>query len=286
MERLDLPAPLRARVDEWRRQGLRIGLVPTMGNLHAGHLALVAKAQAHCQRVVATVFVNPTQFGPGEDFDRYPRTLEEDATALARQGCDLLYAPAVPAIYPHGPDQACRVVVPALAGVLCGAHRPGHFDGVATVVARLYNQVRPDLAVFGEKDFQQLRILERLTDDLGYGIDVVRGATVREADGLALSSRNRYLDADARARAPALRAALLRLREGWRAGAALPALESAGVGELAAAGLAVDYLEVRREDDLERPAPDRPGALRAFAAVRLGATRLIDNLALGEEDGQ
>lgn len=202
MERLALPEPLRARVDGWRRQGLRIGLVPTMGNLHAGHLALVAQAQARCQRVVATVFVNPTQFGPGEDFDRYPRTLEDDAQALARQGCDLLYAPAVPAIYPDGPGQAFRVTVPALAGVLCGAHRPGHFDGVATVVTRLYNQVRPDLAVFGEKDFQQLRILERLTHDLGYGIEVVRGATVRESDGLALSSRNRYLDADARARRP------------------------------------------------------------------------------------
>lgn len=283
MDRLDLPSALRARVDAWRSQGLRVGLVATMGNLHAGHLALVARARALCDRVVATVFVNPTQFGPGEDFERYPRTLDADARALAGAGCDLLYAPTVAAIYPAGPDRAYRVVVPALAGVLCGAHRPGHFDGVATVVARLYNQVRPDLAVFGEKDFQQLRILERLTVDLGYAIEVVRGATVREPDGLAMSSRNRYLAPAERARAPALREALLDLREGWRAGRDPAALEAAGRQAMAAAGFLVDYLEIRDEDALERPGPGRAGPFRAFAAGRLGTTRLIDNLPLDGE---
>lgn len=280
MERLHAAAPVRARADDWRRQGLRVGLVPTMGNLHAGHLALVARARALCDRVAATVFVNPTQFGPGEDYDRYPRTLEADAAALADAGCDLLYAPDVGAVYPDGPAQAFRVVVPALADVLCGAHRPGHFDGVATVVTRLYNHVRPDVAVFGEKDFQQLRILERMTRDLGHGIEVVRGATVREADGLAMSSRNRYLSAADRALAPALRQALLHLREGWRDGQDLAALESQGRQALAAAGFAVDYLEVRDEEHLARPGARPAGPLRAFVAARLGATRLIDNLPL------
>ncbi|MBX3727304.1 MAG: pantoate--beta-alanine ligase [Xanthomonadales bacterium] len=286
MERLGLPSALRGRVDAWRLQGLRVGLVPTMGNLHAGHLALVARARELCERVVASVFVNPTQFGPGEDFDRYPRTLEDDAEALAGAGCDLLYAPDIAAIYPAGPAQSYKVVVPALAGVLCGAHRPGHFDGVATVVTRLYNQVRPDLAVFGEKDFQQLRILERLTVDLGYGIAIARGATVREPDGLAMSSRNRYLAPGERARAPALREALLTLREGWRAGIGLAPLEAAGRRSLADAGFEVDYLEVRDEDALERPGPGRAGPFRVFAAARLGATRLLDNLPLGDHEGQ
>lgn len=274
---------LRARVDAWRAAGEVVGFVPTMGNLHAGHYSLVGQARALCSRVVASVFVNPTQFGPGEDFERYPRTPGEDAEGLRAHGCDLMYLPHVGTLYPHGTEIACRLSVPAMADVLCGAHRPGHFDGVVTVVSRLFNHVRPDVAVFGEKDFQQLRILERMTEDLGYPIRIVRGPTLREADGLAMSSRNCYLDGHERALAPRLYRTLLAAREGWRAGRPLADLEREAVAHLQQSGFRVDYVEIRRASDLGRPADGERDGLRIFAAARLGGTRLIDNIPLTDK---
>ena len=188
-------APLRARIAEWKRAGLRVGLVPTMGNLHAGHHSLVRLAREHADRVVASVFVNPTQFGPNEDFSRYPRTPEADAEGLAAAGCDLLWMPTVETMYPFGADGAVRIRVPGITDVLEGAHRPGHFDGVATVVARLFLQVQPDVAAFGRKDYQQLAVIRYLVRDLAFPIELLAGETLREADGLAMSSRNQYLAA-------------------------------------------------------------------------------------------
>jgi len=274
-------APLRATLAGWRARGERIAFVPTMGHLHAGHHALVAQARAVADRVVVSVFVNPTQFGPNEDFSRYPRTPEDDADGLRAFGCDLMFLPAVDAIYPLGIGAAYRVSVPALADVLCGAHRPGHFDGVATVVSRLFTLVQPDMAVFGEKDFQQLRIIERMTVDLGFAIAIARGPTVREADGLAMSSRNRFLDERQRAQAPAIRAALLSIADRWRAGEAVSAVVQAARRDLESNGFEVDYVDIRRELDLASAEDTQRDGIRAFVAVRTGTTRLIDNVALG-----
>src|SRR5690606_34856715 len=188
---------LRETIADWKSSGARIGLVPTMGALHEGHLSLVDLARAHSDRVVASIFVNPTQFGPNEDFDKYPRTEAEDAAMLAGRGCDLLWAPAVEEMYPAG--FATEVRVRGLTGILCGADRPGHFDGVATVVTKLFNQVHPDIAAFGEKDFQQLQVIRRLVRDLDLPVRILSGATVREPDGLAMSSRNRRLSPQQRA---------------------------------------------------------------------------------------
>jgi pantoate--beta-alanine ligase len=181
---------LRARIAGWKREGLRVGFVPTMGNLHAGHYSLVELARREADRVVASVFVNPTQFGPNEDFSRYPRTPEADATGLEAAGCDLLWLPSVETMYPYGVDGTVQVRVPGVSDVLEGAHRPGHFDGVATVVARLFNQVQPDVAAFGRKDYQQLAVIRYMVRDLAFPIALLAGETRREADGLAMSSRN------------------------------------------------------------------------------------------------
>src|SRR5690606_14640180 len=191
-------ARLRERVRGWKREGLRVGFVPTMGNLHAGHHSLVALARAHADRVVASIFVNPTQFGPNEDFARYPRTPEADLAGLADAGCDLAWMPAVEAMYPFGLDGVVQVRVPGVTEVLEGAHRPGHFDGVATVVARLFHQVQPDVAVFGRKDYQQLAVIRYMVRELAFPIWIVAGDTQREPDGLAMSSRNQYLSAEER----------------------------------------------------------------------------------------
>jgi len=268
---------LRARVGGWKRDGLRVGLVPTMGNLHEGHRSLVRLAREHCDRVVASVFVNPTQFGPGEDFARYPRTPQDDATALEASGCDLLWLPPVEAMYPLGIEAAVQVRVPGITSVLEGAHRPGHFDGVATVVARLFNQVGPDIAVFGRKDYQQLAVIRHMVADLAFPVAIVAGDTVREADGLALSSRNQYLSAEERTRAPRLHQALEALRDALRAGTERATAEANAADTLAAAGFDVDYIVARRPD-LSEPGPGERGAMVALAAARLGRTRLIDNL--------
>lgn len=276
IDRVHSVSALRARVAVWRAQGLRVGFVPTMGNLHEGHLALVDLARRHADRVVASVFVNPTQFGPGEDYGRYPRTLEADAAALAARGCDLLYAPSVQAMYPDGSQGLVEVRVPALDEVLCGAFRPGHFRGVATVVTKLLGQVRPDVAVFGEKDWQQLLVIRATVRGLDLEVEIVPGPTVREADGLAMSSRNQYLGPDERRRASTIHRTLVRIAEVVRAGQDPAAAEAAGVLALEAEGFVVDYVAVRAADDLGAPVAGRRRIV--LIAARIGGTRLIDNL--------
>lgn len=273
-------AELRTQVAAWKRAGERVALVPTMGNLHRGHLRLVERARQLASRTVASIFVNPTQFGPNEDFAGYPRTLEEDSRELAAAGLDLLFAPEVAAIYPRPLAEMTQVSVPGLSQLLCGASRPVHFGGVATVVAKLFNLVQPDVAVFGEKDWQQLIIIRRMTADLDLPVEVIGIPTVREADGLAMSSRNGYLSVEERVIAPTLYAVLQAVAERWRAGDRdSVALENAAKAQLASAGFRPDYVEIRRADDLQRPEPDH-AALRIFAAAWLGRARLIDNLAV------
>ncbi|MDN5781437.1 MAG: pantoate--beta-alanine ligase, partial [Luteimonas sp.] len=211
---------LRKRVAAWRREGLRVGLVPTMGNLHAGHFSLVKLAREHADRVVASVFVNPTQFGPNEDFERYPRTPEADAAGLDAVGCDLVWQPSVEQMYPFGADNAVRMRVPGITDVLDGAHRPGHFDGVVTVVSRLFNQVQPDVAAFGRKDYQQLAVIRYFVRDLAFPVELLPADIVRDPDGLAMSSRNQYLSAGERAIAPTIHSTLLAMRDAARTGVA------------------------------------------------------------------
>ncbi|MCP5141623.1 MAG: pantoate--beta-alanine ligase [Chromatiales bacterium] len=269
---------LRSQVRAWRAAGERVVLVPTMGNLHAGHLRLVEVGREHGERIVASVFVNPTQFGAGEDFDKYPRTLDADAKGLQGAGADLLFAPPTEAIYPGGVASATIVEPPPeLANILCGAFRPGHFRGVATVVAKLFNLVQPDVAVFGEKDFQQLMIIRRLTTDLNFPIDIVGVPTVREADGLAMSSRNGYLSVDERAIAPALHGCLVDAADRLRAGVLIDDVECGTIRAVDGAGLRCEYVSVRRAADLGDPGPSDKN-LVILVAARLGAARLIDNL--------
>jgi pantoate--beta-alanine ligase len=268
---------LRRRVAGWKRDGLRVGFVPTMGNLHAGHHSLVALARAHADRVVASVFVNPTQFGPNEDFSRYPRTPEADAAGLQAAGCDLAWMPSVDTMYPFGIEATVQVRVPAITEVLEGAHRPGHFDGVATVVARLFNQVQADVAVFGRKDYQQLAVIRYMARDLAFDLEILAGETRREDDGLAMSSRNQYLSADERALAPALQRQLRKMRDALAGGAPRQQVEADAYRALQQLGFDVDYIVVRRPD-LGEPAPGESGPRVALVAARLGRTRLIDNL--------
>jgi pantoate--beta-alanine ligase len=273
---------LRARVAAWKRDGLRVGFVPTMGNLHPGHHSLLRLARAHADRVVASVFVNPTQFGPGEDFSRYPRTPADDAAGLRDARCDLLWMPEVATMYPLGIEAAVRIRVPGVTDVLEGAHRPGHFDGVATVVARLFNQVMPDVAVFGRKDYQQLAVIRHLVADLAFPLELLAGGTVREPDGLAMSSRNQYLSPEERKRAPMLHETLQAMGEAWRAGGPRARIEADAAAGLAGAGFQVDYV-VLRGPDLSEPADGEPGPRVALVAARLGRTRLIDNLEFAPE---
>ena len=274
-------AALRDVVRGWKREGLRIGFVPTMGNLHAGHYSLIELARAHSDRVVASVFVNPTQFGPNEDFARYPRTLDADAEGLATHACDLLFAPTVEEMYPEGADNAVQVRVPGeVTSILDGATRPGHFDGVATVVARLFNMVQPDVAVFGQKDYQQLQVIRALVRDLAFPIELIAAPTARAADGVALSSRNQYLSAAERSVAPEIHRTLLAMRDAVQAGQPLLAVEADAVEGLELAGFAVDYAQIRRTN-LSQPADGERKGLVALIAARLGRTRLIDNLEIG-----
>ncbi len=280
MEIVETLQDLRRILEGFRARAERIALVPTMGNLHAGHYSLIELGKRHADRTVATSFVNPTQFGPNEDFARYPRTPGDDERGLADAGCDVLFRPTVETMYPFGAQQCVKVQVPGLMEELEGAQRPGHFDGVATVVLRLFNMARPDLAVFGRKDYQQLRVIEYLVRELSLPIDIVPAPIARDHDGLALSSRNQYLDAAQRAIAPELRRTLLAMQEGWRAGVALPEIERTAQERLTAAGFAMDYAQFRRRSDLRRPeAGDRDG-LVILATARLGRTRLLDNLEL------
>ncbi|MGC2140206.1 MAG: pantoate--beta-alanine ligase [Methylovirgula sp.] len=271
-------ATLRAIVVAWRAAGERIALVPTMGALHAGHLSLVDAAKQRAGRTILSIFVNPTQFAPGEDFTAYPRAFARDVAAFAAAGGDLVFAPEVETIYPA--DFATTVLVggPAKAG-LEDKFRPDHFAGVATVVAKLFQQCRPDLAVFGEKDYQQLKVIARMVRDLDLGVEIVAAPTLRAKDGLALSSRNEYLSPEERARAPLLYAALLRCREALRNGSALETTLATARGTLATARFAVDYLEARHAETLA-PVVEGEAPVRLLAAAQLGATRLIDNIAV------
>jgi len=271
---------LRAVVADWRQAGLRVGFVPTMGNLHAGHLSLMTQCGGLADKVVASVFVNPLQFAPDEDYDSYPRTLAADSALLAGVGVDLLFAPPASAIYPRQGEESTRIHVPELESELCGQFRPTFFSGVATVVNLLFNLVQPDIAVFGEKDYQQLLVLRRMVADLHMPVELVGGAIVREPDGLAMSSRNAYLSDAERRNAPALHQALQQAAADIRAGdhdyAAIAARAMQG---LQAAGFRPDYFSVRRAADLRAPgAADQD--LRLLAAAWLGKARLIDNIAI------
>ena len=268
---------LRERVRGWKREGLRVGFVPTMGNLHAGHFSLVRLVRQHVDRVVSSVFVNPTQFGPNEDFTRYPRTPDADTAGLSDAGCDVLWLPTVESMYPFGVELASKVHVPGVSQVLEGECRPGHFDGVCTVVSRLFNQVLPDVAAFGLKDYQQLAVIRQLVADLQFPIEIIGGPIVREADGLAMSSRNQYLDAYARPQAVNIRRTLLAMRDACLAGTARSQVEAAAAAQLREAGFQVDYAVVR-VPDLSEPQDGQGGARVALVAARIGNTRLIDNI--------
>src|SRR5215469_9823589 len=271
-------AELRQRIGDWRARGNRIGLVPTMGALHAGHLALVAAAQAQCRRTVVSIFVNPKQFGPREDFATYPRPEADDLAKLTATGADLAYIPAVEEMYADG--FATTISLGGPAEPLEGAHRPGHFDGVATVVCKLLNQAAPDAAFFGEKDYQQLLVVRRMARDLNLPVDIVGVPMVREPDGLALSSRNVYLSPEERRVAPDLnrvmRAAAGEIAESAEAAAIL----ERGIAELNAAGFRVEYLELRDAETLAPIADATSRPARLLAAAQLGRTRLIDNIAV------
>jgi pantoate--beta-alanine ligase len=277
METVTTIAHVRERVAQWRAQGLRVAFVPTMGNLHAGHMSLIEAARQHGDRFVASIFVNPMQFGPNEDFAHYPRTPRADEVMLAAAGCDLMFMPDVTEIYPNGPENAARVEVPVLSSILDGEFRPGHFQGVATVVTQLFNIVAPDAAIFGEKDFQQLTVIRRMVADLCLPLSIIGAATVRESDGLAMSSRNQYLNAQERAVAPTIYRQLQQARARLLSGAADRDVESDALAALTSAGFRPDYFAVRDARDLQ---PARPDSLErvVLVAARLGKARLIDNL--------
>ncbi|WP_212631344.1 pantoate--beta-alanine ligase [Pseudomonas sp. KB-10] len=269
---------LRAAIAQARAEGKQIGFVPTMGNLHAGHVSLVQIAAQRADFVVASIFVNPLQFGAGEDLDKYPRTLAADQEKLLAAGCHLLFHPDVAEIYPHGMGDQTRVSVPGVSEGLCGASRPGHFEGVATVVTKLFNMVQPDLAVFGEKDYQQLAVIRALVQDLNMPIQIIGAPTQRAEDGLALSSRNGYLSAEQRDAAPALYQGLQAIAEELRRGARdYSRLVDAAQEQQRKAGFVPDYLEIRNAVNL-RPAQLDDRQLVILTAAQLGGTRLIDNL--------
>jgi pantoate--beta-alanine ligase len=278
METVTTVTAVRERVGAWHREGLRVAFVPTMGNLHAGHVSLIEAARRHGDRFVASIFVNPMQFGPNEDFAHYPRTPHQDEQMLAAAGCNLMFMPDVAEIYPNGSERATRVEVPSLSRILCGEFRPGHFEGVTTVVATLFNIVQPDVAVFGEKDFQQLTVIRRMAADLCIPVQIMGAPTVRDEDGLAMSSRNQYLTDQERRIAPRIYEILtatakrLQLDDNDFA-----SLERKGFQLLEAAGLKPDYFAVREAKDLGTPRPDS-NHLVVLTAARLGKARLIDNV--------
>lgn len=284
LEIISEASALREIVRDWRRRSHRVGLVPTMGNLHDGHMSLVANARSRSSKVIASVFINPLQFGRGEDYGQYPRTLEADQQKLAALGVDLLFHPSPESMYPRGLEQSAYIEVPGLTRILCGADRPGHFIGVATVVCKLFNIVRPQLAVFGEKDFQQLLVIRRMAHDLNFDLEIIGAPTVREEDGLAMSSRNAYLDTRQRAIAPILYNTLCTMVQRIRSGARdYLQLEEEGMAVYRAAGANPDYLSVRTADTLEIPSTTYPiRDLVVLTAARLGRTRLIDNVQIAD----
>ena len=271
-------AELRRQVRAWRKSGSQVGLIPTMGALHAGHIELVAQAKARADRVVTSIFVNPAQFAPHEDFDRYPRTLDSDLQLLAPAGCDLVWAPTVSEMYPSG--FATRIVPAGAAEGLESDVRPHFFGGVATVCCKLFTQVAPDFAVFGEKDYQQLCVMKQLVRDLDLPLEIVGAATIREPDGLAMSSRNRYLSAGERAIAPALNRAIVGVGQAIGRGVSIADACANASAAIVAAGFAkVDYVAVREADTLAPVGYGNAVAKRVLAAAWLGKTRLIDNVA-------
>lgn len=280
MELITEPAELNGLVEREKAAGNTIGLVPTMGNLHAGHLALVSKALENTDFVITSIFVNPLQFGPGEDLDAYPRTLEDDRKLLQEQGCHALFAPSAESIFGLNADQQSRVHVPNLSEGYCGASRPGHFDGVATIVCKLFNLARPDQAFFGLKDYQQFLVISKMVRDLAMNVSIQGVEIVREAGGLALSSRNNYLNQQQRTQAAAIYRSLQHTAQAIRAGERdYQALESTARSMLEEAGLRPDYFVVCRAQDLH-PAREGDNDLAILAAAFLGPSRLIDNLRL------
>ena len=269
---------LQEELAEWRHAREHVAIVPTMGNLHPGHVSLVNVAKEHAERVVVTVFVNPTQFGEGEDFEAYPRTFDKDTRRLKTVAADVLFAPSVETIYPFGIESATAVTVPGLTENFCGSFRPGHFDGVTTVVARLFALVQPDVAVFGQKDYQQQLVIRRMVEDLNLPMTIHTAATVREDDGLAMSSRNAYLSDNERQKAPALYQALVDVERQLHEGAGdFEALERQATKELERAGFLPEYVAVRQATDLGPP-EEGCRELVVLAAANLGQARLIDNV--------
>lgn len=280
MQTLSEGSLLRAQVSRWRMQGVSIALVPTMGNLHVGHLALVEQASRMADHAVVTIFVNPMQFVAGEDYEHYPRTLAQDRRLLWEAGIDTLFIPRVEDIYPAGLDQHTQVQVPGFDNILCGAFRPGHFTGVATVVTKLLNLVQPDLALFGEKDYQQLLVIKRLVKDLCIPVEIHSVPTVREPDGLAMSSRNNYLSPEERKLAPLLYQTLKTAAEAIHKGKAdFVSIERLGMEALTASSFRPEYFAVRRAEDLGVPNQDHADLI-VLAAAWLGQARLIDNMAV------
>ncbi len=273
-------AELRAALSKERFQGKRIGFVPTMGNLHEGHLQLIDLAKEKSDIIVSSIFVNPLQFGANEDLDNYPRTLQEDQEKLASRGCHFLFAPTDAEVYPHGREAQTQVEVPVISDMYCGASRPGHFRGVSTVVTKLFGMVQPDVAVFGEKDFQQLMVIRRMTEDLSLPVEIVGAPIARNEQGLALSSRNGYLSAEELETATALNAALRSTTEQLQQGNRnFTALEEKAQTALEHAGFKRDYFVICRRSDLQ-PATSSDNELVILAAAYLGPARLIDNIQL------
>ena len=284
MHAADTVADLRAQLSELRTRCPRIAFVPTMGNLHQGHLSLIAKARdAGADAIVVSIFVNPLQFGPKEDFATYPRTIEDDRRELDSLNVDVVFIPGVDEMYPGGQASATHVEVPQLSQILCGRFRPGHFTGVATVVRKLFNMVQPDLAVFGEKDYQQLVVIRRMTRDFFLPVEIIGSPTIREPDGVAMSSRNRYLSAEERGIAPKLYQLLQNAVKEIRAGATeFSALEQEAITNLKAAGFRPDYFAIRDAETLEQPTADTK-KLRVLTAAWLGKARLIDNVGVSRK---
>jgi pantoate--beta-alanine ligase len=280
MQRVNSVEQLRQSVAAWRAAGDRIALVPTMGNLHDGHMALFRQAYKHAKRLIVSSFVNPMQFGPSEDYERYPRTPDADSEILRRSGCDILFAPEVNEVYPRGLAFATRVQVPGFSEILDGEFRPGHFEGVASVVMRLFSMVQPNVAIFGEKDYQQLLVIRRMAADLFLPVEIVGSPTVRAPDGLALSSRNVYLSEDERASAPKLYEELRRvavaINTDDESAKDLQALETEARRNLRALGFKIEYFTIRSANTLLTPSLSE-SELVVLVAARLGRARLIDN---------
>ncbi len=269
---------LRATIQRWRRAGARVALVPTMGNLHAGHISLLERARALADHTVVSIFVNPIQFGAGEDYAKYPSTLQTDQEKLAAAGLDLLFVPNLDQLYPGGIAEDTRITVPGLSTILCGQFRPGHFSGVATVVSKLFINIQPDIALFGEKDYQQVLVIKRMTHDLLMPVEILGMPIVRETDGLAMSSRNSYLKPEERSRAPQIYAALSSAVAKLKTQAhSLIAIETAAMADLAANGFRPEYFSIRRAEDLNNP-QSGDQQLQILVAAWLGKARLIDNI--------